>query len=365
MVNKYALCRIIMHRTHLAVTDRTAAEEGGYRVVVSARNDEGMPELDLAQLNTDRYLANPVVLWQHDQYEGLPIGRTTRLEMAPEGLVAEFEFLPSDELADRVRNAWDRGFLGAASAGWKYEKDRTPTLLEWSLVSVPRDPEALRASHGAMLEHLLKEEAVSDKSQQPAANHQAASGGKIVVEEGVLGGDEAPLGEGEALLGEESIPQGAQGPIGQGPAGPIGQSPAGSIGQGPAGPIGQSPAGSIGTTDPPPGAAGQSSDEEQVRAAAQKRAELLVAAQRLVPDKDFSTLSDLEILQAAVGDRVPEGHRGDESYLRGVLDTVISARSQAPSNDPQVASASRGPVHYQRPNIMSLIAQRDSVTQRS
>ena len=69
-----------MHHTHLLVTDRTAAE-GGYRVVVSARNDEGMPELDLAQLNTDRYLANPVVLWQHDQYEGLPIGRTTRLEI--------------------------------------------------------------------------------------------------------------------------------------------------------------------------------------------------------------------------------------------------------------------------------------------
>ena len=329
-----------MHRTHLLVTDRTAAEEGdGYRVVVSARNDEGMPELDLAQLNTDRYLANPVVLWQHDQYEGLPIGRTARLEMASEGLVAEFEFLPGDELADRVRNAWDRGFLGAASAGWKYEKDRTPTLLEWSLVSVPRDPEALRASHGAMLEHLLKEEAVSDKSQQPAANHQSAPGGKIVVEEGVLG--EAPLGEGEALLEEESIPQGAQGPIGQSPAGPIG------------------------TTDLPPGAAGQSSDEEQVRAAAQKRAELLIAVQRLVPDSDFSTASDLEILQAAVGDRVPEGQRSDESYLRGVLDTVISARSQAPSNDPQIASGSRGPVQYQRPTIMSLIAQRDSVTQRS
>ena len=331
-----------MHHTHLSVTDRTAAEEGdGYRVVVSARNDEGMPELDLAQLNTDRYLANPVVLWQHDQYEGLPIGRTARLEMAPEGLVAEFEFLPGDELADRVRNAWDRGFLGAASAGWKYEKDGTPTLMEWSLVSVPRDPEALRASHGAMLEHLLKEEAVSDKSQQPVANHQAASGGNIVVEEGVLGGDEAPLGEGEALLEEDPKLKDDSGPIGQSPAGPIG------------------------TTDPPPGAAGQSSDEEQVRAAAQKRAELLIAAQRLVRDGDFSTASDLEILQAAVGDRVAAGQRGDESYLRGVLDTVISARSQAPSNDPQIASASRGPVHYQRPTIMSLIAQRDSVTQRS
>ena len=201
-----------MHHTHLLVTDRTAAE-GGYRVVVSARNDEGMPELDLAQLNTDRYLANPVVLWQHDQYEGLPIGRTTRLEMASEGLVAEFEFLPGDYAkAERIKNAWDRGFLGAASVGWKYEDGGTPTLVEWSLVSVPRDPEALRASHGAMLEHL---------------------------------------------------------------------------------------------------------------------------------------------------------HRGDESYLRGVLDTVILARSQVPSNEPQVASASRGPVHYQRPNIMSLIAQRDSVTQRS
>ena len=259
-----------MHHTHLLVTDRTAAE-GGYRVVVSARNDEGMPELDLAQLNTDRYLANPVVLWQHDQYEGLPIGRTTRLEMASEGLVAEFEFLPSDELADRVRNAWDRGFLGAASAGWKYEKDRTPTLLEWSLVSVPRDPEALRASHGAMLEHLLKAEEENVVSENPSAPT-----------------DEVP---------PEEAPSSA-------PAAPPAAPP----------------------TNEPEGLG----EQEQVRAAAQKRAELLIAAQRLVPDGDFSTASDLEILQAAVGDRVPEGHRGDESYLRGVLDTVILARSQAP-----------------------------------
>ena len=345
-----------MHRTHLLVTDRTAAEEGGYRVVVSARNDEGMPELDLSQLKTDRYLANPVVLWQHDQYEGLPIGRTTRLEMAPEGLVAEFEFLPDDEKAERVKNAWDRGFLGAASVGWKYEEGGTPTLLEWSLVSVPRDPEALRASHGAMLEHLLSEEEGGDMSKNGAPKDR----GKILLEQGVLGGDEAPLGEGEALLEEDPKLKDDSGPIGQSPAGPIG-----STGhRGPTGPIGQGPAGPIGTTDLPPDAAGQLS-EDQVRAAAQKRAELLVAVQRLVPDKDFSTSSDLEILQAAVGDRVPEGQRSDESYLRGVLDTVISARSQAPSNDPQIASGSRGPVQYQRPNIMSLIAQRDSVTQRS
>ncbi len=324
-----------MHRTHLSVTDRVAAEDGSYRVVVSARNDDGMPALDLAQLKTDRYLANPVVLWQHDQYQGLPIGRTTRLEMAPEGLVAEFEFLPGDEKAERIKNAWDRGFLRAASAGWKYEEGGTPTLVEWSLVSVPMDPEALRASHGAMLEHLLSEEEeedVSDKSQQQSTNDQAAPSGNIVVEEGTLGRDEAPLGEGEALLeDEEPSPEGGA---------------------------------ATAATGLPADAAGQLS-EEQVRVAAQKRAELLVAAQRLVPDGDFSTASDLEILQAAVGNRVPAGQRSDESYLRGVLDTVISARSQAPNGASQIASASPVASHYHRPNIMSLIAQRDSVTQRS
>ena len=74
--------------------------------------------------------------------------------------MAEFEFLEDDAFAQRIRNAWDKGFLQAASISWlpiesvpaKYGgvRDVRAELLEWSIVSVPADPDALRESHRRM-----------------------------------------------------------------------------------------------------------------------------------------------------------------------------------------------------------------------
>ena len=72
-------------------------------------------------------------------------------------VVAEFEFLSDDPFAQRVKNAWDKGFLQAASVSWlPLEtapapgggwRDTRADLLEWSIVSVPADPDTLKEAH--------------------------------------------------------------------------------------------------------------------------------------------------------------------------------------------------------------------------
>ena len=123
-----------------------------------------------AGMDFSGYGKNPVVLYAHDltgrtQSAGLPIGRTRRLIRTAEGHVrADFEFLPGDPFADRVRNAWRRGFLRGASMGWRAIESRPSgaglvitksELLEWSIVAVPADPDALRDAHGRVMRSLL------------------------------------------------------------------------------------------------------------------------------------------------------------------------------------------------------------------
>ena len=133
------------------------------------------PELDLGGLQFENYRRNPVVMWAHDAVGrspsgGLPIGRTLSIDRAPDGgIVAEFEFLDDDPFAQRIRNAWDKGFLQAVSISWLPLESRPAAngglrdirseLLEWSIVSVPADPDALRESHRRMLNSLLSDHA--------------------------------------------------------------------------------------------------------------------------------------------------------------------------------------------------------------
>ena len=111
-------------------------------------------------MDVANYLTNPIVLWAHDASgrtpaAGLPIGRTLALNRHADGIDATFEFLPDDPFAQRVQNAWQRGFLRTASIGWESKRSiplpngrglrHTQTqLLEWSLVPLPADPGASR-----------------------------------------------------------------------------------------------------------------------------------------------------------------------------------------------------------------------------
>ena len=153
---------------------RREAVDSRRRSVVIAANERARtaPEIDLAGLRFDDYRRNPVVMWAHDATGrspsgGLPIGRTLSIERAADGgIIAEFEFLEDDPFAQRIRNAWDRGFLQAASISWLPVesvparggvRDVRSELLEWSIVSVPADPDALRETHRRMLDSVIKE----------------------------------------------------------------------------------------------------------------------------------------------------------------------------------------------------------------
>ena len=152
---------------------RREAVNATRRSVVIAANERARtaPEIDLAGLRFDNYRRNPVVMWAHDSTGrspsgGLPIGRTLSIDRSGDGgIVAEFEFLEDDPFAQRIRNAWDKGFLRAASISWLPiesmpaksggARDVRAELLEWSIVSVPADPDALRESHRRMLESVI------------------------------------------------------------------------------------------------------------------------------------------------------------------------------------------------------------------
>lgn len=137
-----------------------------HKIIVAANQKSRNPfmQLDLKGVNFDNYRKNPIVLWNHDDgspwlgggaSSGLPIGRTLEIGRNKEGqIVAKFEFLPNDEFVKRVENAWNLGFLQAASIRWmpleieELENGDAISLksdmLEWSIVPIPADPDTLK-----------------------------------------------------------------------------------------------------------------------------------------------------------------------------------------------------------------------------
>lgn len=112
----------------------------------------------------ENYLKNPVVLWAHD-YAQPPVAKALSIEIMPgSGLKATFQF-PEWNMnphADVVRRMWAGGFLNATSIGfmplkskpidgtkdedvwWVPQEYTSWELLEFSIVPVPANQEALR-----------------------------------------------------------------------------------------------------------------------------------------------------------------------------------------------------------------------------
>ena len=159
-------------RTPVTLGDR-ASEDGVSSATIFANelSRDGV-SVDIAGMDFANYEKNPVVLYAHDfsgrtESGGLPIARTLALTRTADGRVrAEFEFLEGDAFAERVRNAWSRGFLRGASIGWR-PIETTPgpdgkgvrvarsELIEWSIVAVPADPDALRGAHSRVMRELV------------------------------------------------------------------------------------------------------------------------------------------------------------------------------------------------------------------
>ena len=148
--------------------------------------DEDILEPKGCQLKN--YKKNSVVLFAHD-YHSLPIGKSVNIRKLDEHIEAEVEFAPT-QFAQEVRVLCEQGFLNAASVGFIplesepiEQKDddgdmlasrgfrfKRWDLLEWSIVPVPSNFEALIQNAKAkgigvkaMEEELVKEELVKEE----------------------------------------------------------------------------------------------------------------------------------------------------------------------------------------------------------
>ena len=152
----------------MVVTEARQVEDGSAHRMVIAANElsRNGDDLNLRGISFKDYRKNPVVLWAHDSYSGIPIAKTLKIGHDDQGrIVADFEFNSDDEFASRVENAWNGGFIRGASIRYmptkvvevrneageveRFRVDKSD-LLEWSLVPIPADPDSVRAAARAL-----------------------------------------------------------------------------------------------------------------------------------------------------------------------------------------------------------------------
>lgn len=121
-------------------------------IVSTAAVDRDNDSISPKGWHLDNYRKNPVVLFAHD-YTSLPIGKCSNIKMVGGQLIATAEFADHD-MANTVMRLVDGGFLNATSVGFrpmKYQLNderkgvdfEEQELLEFSIVPVPANPEAL------------------------------------------------------------------------------------------------------------------------------------------------------------------------------------------------------------------------------
>ena len=146
-------------RVAATITPATSVN-GQFEAVIAVNDDvgDGFP-VPLRSMDFDTYLKNPVVLFAHDRWNNIPIAQTTALNWTDRGLLAKFRFLPRDKMAQRVKNAWQRGFLRAASIGVrKTGNSDNYELIEWSIVPVPADKDAVRSAMTSIMDDIFSED---------------------------------------------------------------------------------------------------------------------------------------------------------------------------------------------------------------
>lgn len=126
--------------------------------ISTAAVDRDGDTIDPKGWKLDNYAKNPVVLWAHD-YSQPPVGKATNITATKDGLKADVEFMPAgmNPFADMIHDMVKGGYLSATSVGFKgtdFEKSKdrqygydfkSQELLEFSIVPVPSNPEALIA----------------------------------------------------------------------------------------------------------------------------------------------------------------------------------------------------------------------------
>ncbi len=143
------------------------------KIIISTINpDRGGDRVNPKGCKFENYMKNPVVMWLHDYKgqtpaAGIPIARCTGLTITDNDIVSEEpQFLEGDPFAQRVKNAWEQGFIKTASIGFAPLTEPVPNefngldfesweMLEWSLVPIPMNADAMRIAKAAGFEELI------------------------------------------------------------------------------------------------------------------------------------------------------------------------------------------------------------------
>ena len=149
-----------MKRKTFSIDIEEKRKDGGRIVINTAALDRDKDRVLPTGGKLDAYLANAVVLWGHNYQDAYAVvGKTTALEITPNGITADFELRPAANEQDPqniVRLLWEGGWIKTASVGFipnmaaAKENDEGGMdfaeweLLEWSLVPIPANQEALR-----------------------------------------------------------------------------------------------------------------------------------------------------------------------------------------------------------------------------
>lgn len=159
-------------RKQFAVTVKDAGEVDGMPaldfVLSTAREDRHGDTINPKGWDLSDYKANPVVLWAHNQREP-PVakGTNTKYDKALEALVSTALFTPKDlyPFGYMICEMYRKGFMNAVSVGflplkWSFNEARRnswggagidfeeQSLLEYSCVPVPSNPDALQQAKG-------------------------------------------------------------------------------------------------------------------------------------------------------------------------------------------------------------------------
>ena len=125
--------------------------DGAFSATVTTSDVDRMGEsIDTQGVSTDTYMQNPVVLYGHD-YQGLPIGKTTKLQSFKNKMTATFQLAIKEyPFAQTVADMIKGGYLNAVSIGgvvkqWNddWTEIQQMEMVEFSVVPVPANPNAL------------------------------------------------------------------------------------------------------------------------------------------------------------------------------------------------------------------------------
>jgi hypothetical protein len=142
-------------------------EDGGRIRISTAAFDRDNDRVLSRGARVDNYMKNPVVQWGHNYFEPwATTGRTNALEIGDGYIDADFTLRPAANDSDPqniIRLLWAGGWINAASIGFQPDPEKMVAndaggwdfeeweLLEWSLVPVPANQEALRLAVKGMV----------------------------------------------------------------------------------------------------------------------------------------------------------------------------------------------------------------------